>query len=73
MTELIVAEGKKLENLLCKCGCITDAAHGRTVDEKRREELLDFAVVMQEDLPNSAWLCAPRVPRDFDVAADSVL
>ena len=42
VTELIVAEGKKLENLLCKCGCITDAARGRTVDEKRREELLNL-------------------------------
>ena len=73
VTELVVAEGKKLENLLCKCGCITDAARGRTIDEKRQEELLDFAVVMREDLPKSAWLCAPRVPRDFDVAAGSVL
>ena len=56
ITELIVAEGKKLEDLLCKCGCITHGARGRTVDEKRWEEFfLDFAVVMQGDLPNSAW------------------
>ena len=71
VTELIVAEGKKLEDLLCKCGCITNGARGRTVDEKRWEELfLNFAVVMQGDLPNSAW---PRASRDLDVAADSVL
>ena len=71
VTELIVAEGKKLEDLLCKCGCITNDARGRTIDEKRWEELfLNFAVVMQGDLPNSAW---PRASRDLDVAADSVL
>ena len=71
VTELIIAEGKKLKDLLRKCGCITHAAHGRTIGEKRWEVFfLDFAVLMQGDVPNSAWPC---VSRDLDVAADSVL
>eukprot|EP00438_Fugacium_kawagutii_P009631 Skav214980 [mRNA] locus=scaffold508:78764:83263:- [translate_table: standard] len=65
LAELLCQEGKPLQELLCKCGVVKEHLSGMTVDEKRLEELfLDFAVVMQGDLPNSAW---PRAGRELDV------
>eukprot|EP00438_Fugacium_kawagutii_P024089 Skav218388 [mRNA] locus=scaffold3482:8652:12922:- [translate_table: standard] len=65
VTELICSEGKTLEALLRKCGVITVQERGAAVDAGKLQELFgDLAVVMQGDLPNSAW---PHTDEELDL------
>lgn len=70
VTELICSEGKNLEVLLCQCGIIQKEERGATVDAQKLEEFfLDLAVVMQGDLPNSAW---PRTADELDLGSQAL-
>ena len=70
VTALIVSEGLPLQELLCKCGVMTEDSKA-SVNESRLQELfLDLAIVMQGDLPNSAW---PRKATELDFSVDSML
>eukprot|EP00438_Fugacium_kawagutii_P008368 Skav228124 [mRNA] locus=scaffold1220:246254:247684:+ [translate_table: standard] len=70
LTELICSEGKNLDVLLHQCGVLQKEERGATVDVQKLEDLfLDLAVVMQGDLPNSAW---PRTAADLDLGSNAL-